>query len=322
MLVFILRRLFTIVPTLIAMTLIVFVIMQAIPGSPFDPAAYGGNDIDPAALAAIEARYGLDKPLHEQYLNFVGRALRGDFGESFAQRGRTVNEILAETFPVSFHLGIMAFLLALGLGVPLGIIAAARRNSAIDYGVTLITLLGISLPNFVIGILLILIFSLLFGLLPATSVRWESPQTWILPTLALGLGPLAIISRYTRAGVIDELSNDYVRTARAKGLHEYLILWRHVLRAALLPVITVAGPMFAAIVTGTFFVETIFGVPGMGKFFVTSVATKDHPMLMTLILIYGAFLALANLAVDLLYGVIDPRVRLADIADKKRGVAL
>jgi ABC-type dipeptide/oligopeptide/nickel transport system permease component len=319
---YLLRRLLTIVPTLIAMTLIVFVIMQAIPGSPFDPAAYGGNDIDPAALAAIEARYGLDRPLHEQYLRFLGSAARLDFGYSFAQRSRTVNAIIGETFPVSFQLGMMAFLLAVGLGVPLGIVAAAGRGSVVDHGVTLLTMLGISLPNFVIGTVLILLFSLLLGLFPATSVRWEEPRAWVLPTLALGLGPLAIMARYTRAGVIDELGNDYVRTARAKGLRERIVLWRHVLRASLLPVITVAGPMFAAIVTGTFFVETIFGVPGMGKFFVTSVTTKDHPMLMTLILIYGAFLALTNLAVDVLYGILDPRVRLAEIAERKRGVAL
>jgi ABC-type dipeptide/oligopeptide/nickel transport system permease component len=217
---------------------------------------------------------------------------------------------------------MMAFLLAVGLGVPLGIVAAAGRGSVVDHGVTLLTMLGISLPNFVIGTVLILLFSLLLGLFPATSVRWEEPRAWVLPTLALGLGPLAIMARYTRAGVIDELGNDYVRTARAKGLRERIVLWRHVLRASLLPVITVAGPMFAAIVTGTFFVETIFGVPGMGKFFVTSVTTKDHPMLMTLILIYGAFLALTNLAVDVLYGILDPRVRLAEIAERKRGVAL
>jgi ABC-type dipeptide/oligopeptide/nickel transport system permease component len=312
----------TIVPTVLMMTLVVFVIMQAIPGSPFDPAAYGGNDIDPAALAVIEAKYGLDKSLPEQYLSFVAGALRGDFGYSFAQRSRTVAEIIGETFPVSFQLGTMAFLFALGVGIPMGIVAAARRNSIVDHAVTLVAMLGISLPNFVIGTLLILVFSLLLGLFPATSVRWEDPRAWILPTLALGLGPLAIIARYTRAGMIDELSSDYVRTARAKGLRERVVLYRHVLRAALLPVITVAGPMFAAIATGTFFVETIFSVPGMGKFFVTSVATKDHPMLMTLILIYGLFLALMNLAVDLLYGVLDPRVRITDMSEKRRNVAL
>lgn len=319
---YLLKRVLTIVPTLIAMALIVFVVMQAIPGSPFDPAAYGGNDIDPAALARIEAQYGLDKPLPVQFVSYLGNALRGDFGYSFAQRGRTVSEILAETFPVSFQLGSMAFLMALGAGIPLGIIAAARRNSLFDYGVTLLTMLGISLPNFVIGILLILIFSLMLRILPTVSVRWEDPRAWVLPVLALGLGPMAIIARYTRAGMLDELGHDYVRTARAKGLREHVVLYRHVLRAALLPVITVAGPMFAAIATGTFFVETIFSVPGMGKFFVTSVATKDHPMLMTLILIYGVFLAFANLAVDMLYGVIDPRVRVVDISEKRRNVAL
>jgi peptide/nickel transport system permease protein len=312
MLAYLIRRLLGIIPTLIAMTLITFLVMHAVPGSPFDPAAFGGNDISLEAMANIEAKYGLDKPLLVQYLNFVGGVLRGDLGTSFAQKSRTVTDILGETFPISLQLGTMAFLFALVGGIPLGILAAARRNSPFDYGVSLITLLGISLPNFVVGTLLILVFSITFSLLPAISLRWEEPQSWVMPTLALGLGPLAIITRYTRAGVIEELNSDYVRTARAKGLRERVVLYRHVLKVALLPVITVAGPLFAAIGTGTFFVETIFSVPGMGKYFVTSVFTKDYPMLMALILVYGTFLAVMNLLVDLLYGTLDPRVSLSE----------
>jgi peptide/nickel transport system permease protein len=309
---YVVRRLLSVVPTLLAMTLITFVIMHAVPGSPFDPASFGGNDIAPEALANIEAKYGLDKPLAVQYLNFLGGMLRGDLGYSFAQKSRTVTEIIAESFPVSFQLGSMAFALAIGGGIPLGILAAARRNSIIDYGVNVLTLLGTSLPNFVVGTLLILIFALALKLLPAVSLRWEEPASWVLPTLALGLGPLAIITRYTRSGVLDELNSDYVRTARAKGLGERIVLYRHVLKAALLPVVTVGGPMFAAIGTGTFFVETIFSVPGMGKYFVTSVAAKDYPMMLALVLIYGTFLALMNLLADLLYATLDPRVRLAE----------
>ncbi len=168
----------------------------------------------------------------------------------------------------------------------------------------------VALQSFVARVLLILIFSLLLRLLPAASVRWEQPQTWVLPTLALGLGPLAIFARYTRAGMLDELASDYVRTARAKGLSERAILYGHVLKAALLPVVTVAGPILAAVGTGSFLVETIFSVPGMGRFFVTSIFSKDYPVIMALVVIYGSFLALANLGVDLCYGLIDPRTRV------------
>jgi ABC-type dipeptide/oligopeptide/nickel transport system permease component len=304
------RRVLAIIPTLLAMTLITFLVMHAIPGSPFDPAAFGGNDLPPEVIAQIEARYGLDKSLPEQYVRFLANALRGDFGESFSYKSRTVNELLGETFPVSLHLGLMAFVFALGLGVPLGVLAAARRDSLLDRGVSLLAMVGIALPNFVVSVALILIFALLLDILPATSVRWGEPQSWILPTIALGVGPLAIFARYTRAGMLEELASDYVRTARAKGLAERSVLYGHALRAALLPVVTVAGPILAAVGTGSFLVETIFAVPGMGRFFVSSIFAKDYPVIMALVVIYGSFLALANLAVDLSYGVLDPRTRV------------
>ncbi len=306
---YLLRRVVAILPSLLAMTLITFAVMHAIPGSPFDPAAFGGNDLPPEAIARIEAKYGLDRPLPVQYLNFLIGALQGDFGYSFANKTRTVNELLGETFPVSFQLGVMAFGLALGLGVPLGVIAAARHNSPVDYAVRGLAMLGIALPGFVISVVLILVFSLTLRLFPAASVKGHQPQAWVLPTIALALGPMAVFARYTRAGMLDELSGDYVRTARAKGLRESAVLYRHVLKAALLPVVTVAGPIFAAIATGSFLVETIFSVPGMGRFFVSSVFAKDYPVIMTLVLLYGVFLVGANLAADLLYGLLDPRVR-------------
>lgn len=307
---YLLRRVLTIVPTMLAMTLITFAVMHAVPGSPFDPAAFGGRELPPEVVARIEASYGLDRPLPEQYLRFVAGALRGDFGYSFASRARSVRELLGETLPVSLQLGLMAFVLALALGVPLGLVAAARRGSLLDHAVGLLTVLGIALPSFVVSVLLILLFALTLRVLPAASVRWEQPRSWVLPTLALALGPLAIFARYTRAGVLDELAHDYVRTARAKGLHERAVLYRHVLKAALLPVATVAGPIFAAIATGSFLVETIFSVPGMGRFFVTSIFAKDYPVIMALVLIYGGALVLSNLVVDLLYGLLDPRARV------------
>lgn len=314
-----LRRVLSIIPALLAMTLITFVVMHAIPGSPFDPAAFGGNDLPPEVIARIEARYGLDKPLPVQYLSFLLGAVQGDFGYSFASKSRTVNELLGETFPVSLQLGSMAFVLALGFGVPLGILAAARHNSAIDYAVRGLTIMGVALPSFVISVLLILLFSLTFKLFPAASVKWQDPRAWVLPTIALALGPMAVFARYTRVGMLDELSSDYVRTARAKGLREGAVLYRHVLKSALLPVVTVAGPIFAAIATGSFLVETIFSVPGMGRFFVSSIFAKDYPVIMALVVVYGAFLAISNLVADLLYGLLDPRAQQNDAAVQRAG---
>lgn len=305
------RRVLAIIPTLLAMTLITFLVMHAIPGSPFDPAAFGGNDLPPEAIAQIEAKYGLDRPLPEQYLRFVGGALRGDFGYSFAFKSRTVNELLGETFPVSFQLGMMAFALSLSVGIPLGMVAAARHGGLVDHLVGLLTILGIALPSFVVSVLLILLFALVLRVLPAASVKWQDPRAWILPTVALALGPMAIFARYTRAGMLDELHSDYVRTARAKGLRENAVLYGHVLKAALLPVVTVAGPIFAAIATGSFLVETIFSVPGMGRFFVSSIFAKDYPVIMTLVLLYGVFLACSNVVVDMLYTLLDPRAQVA-----------
>jgi ABC-type dipeptide/oligopeptide/nickel transport system permease component len=305
------RRLLLMIPTLLAMTLITFFVMHAIPGSPFDPAAFGGNDLPPEVIASIEAKYGLDQPLPKQYLNFLLGLSRGDLGYSFAFKSRTVNELLATTLPVSVQLGVMAFVLALLVGIPMGVLAAVRRGTWLEHWLMLFAMGGVAIPSFVISVLLIMLFSLVLRILPATSVRWEEPQAWVLPTLALAFGPMAIFARYTRAGLLDELNNDYVRTARAKGLHERVVVYRHVLKAALLPVITVAGPIFAAIATGSFLVETIFAVPGMGRFFITSIFSKDYPVIMALVLLYGSTLALSNLVVDLLYGVIDPRVRSA-----------
>ncbi len=193
--------------------------------------------------------------------------LQGDLGYSFAFKSRTVNELLRDTFPVSLQLGSMAFVLALGLGVPAGILAAARRGSLVDRGVTLLAMCGIALPSFVISVLLIIVFALLLRLLPATSVRWEQPRTWVLPTLALAFGPTAIFARYTRSGMLDELERRLCAHRPRQGAgSERIVLYRHVLKAALLPVVTVAGPIFAAIATGSFLVETIFAVPGMGRF--------------------------------------------------------
>jgi oligopeptide transport system permease protein len=289
------------------MALVTFLVMHATPGSPLDPVAEGANPLSPEAQKNLAEAYGLDKPLWEQFGIFVGKAVRGDFGQSFIYKTRTVGEILVETFPTSLLLGSMALALAVAGGVSLGILAAVYQNRSWDYLSVLLATLGVSVPNFVLAVFLIVLFSLLIPILPTGG--WGSPRDWVLPTVTLALGPLGIIARFTRSSMIEVIRSDYVRTARAKGLAEQPVILRHVLKNALIPVVTLLGPMFAAVGTGSFFVESIFRVPGMGRFFVLSMTGRDYPMIMAVVLLYGAFLAVMNLAVDLVYGAIDPRIR-------------
>lgn len=301
------ERLIWLVPTLLAMALVTFLVMHATPGSPLDPNAPNANSLPPALQKNLAEKYGLDQPLHIQFFTFVKNAVTLDFGFSYAFKSRTVSEILAGTFPVSLQLGTYAFIFAVVIGIFLGVVAATHQNSLLDYFCVVLATLGVSLPNFVISILLIVLFAITLKWLPATG--WSTPRHWILPTLALGLGPMAVIARYTRSSVLEVIRSDYARTARAKGLNQRVIITRHILKNALIPVVTILGPIFAAIGTGSFFVEAIFAVPGMGKFFVTSMTSRDYNMIMAVILLYGVFLGIMNLLVDLLYGIFDPRIR-------------
>jgi len=304
---YVVARLLWLVPTLLAMALVTFLVMHATPGSPLDPIAEGANPLSPEAQKNLAAHYGLDRPLPQQFLIFVGNALRGDFGNSFVYKTRSVTEILRGAFPVSLFLGTMAFIVATVGGLALGILAAVHQNRGWDYlSVTLATF-GVAVPNFVLAVFLIVLFSIIVPLFPTGG--WDSPRTWVLPTLTLALAPLGIVARYTRASMLEVIRADYTLTARAKGLAEGPVIFKHALKNALIPVVTLLGPMFAAIGTGSFFVESIFRVPGLGRFFVESMTGRDYPMIMTVILVYGAFLALMNLVVDLLYGVLDPRIR-------------
>jgi ABC-type dipeptide/oligopeptide/nickel transport system permease component len=305
-------RLMWFVPTILAISAVVFVIMHATPGSPFQPD--GANNLRPEVIEQIEREYGLDRPLPIQFTNYIWKAARGDFGESYTRRPQKVGTIIKRTFPTSFHLGVMALAFATVGGLTLGILAAVNQNGAVDYFSVTLAVLFFSVPNFVLGILLVLLF--VFWIPGWTGISlfnlggWESPRDWVLPTIALGAGPLAIIARYTRSSMIDVIRSDYVRTARAKGLAEQKVILKHVLKNALIPVVTLMGPLLAALATGSFFVEQIFGIPGMGKFFVTSMQAKDQPMILAVVLIYGVFLSIMNLSVDVIYGVIDPRIRL------------
>jgi ABC-type dipeptide/oligopeptide/nickel transport system permease component len=309
MLRFTVNRLFWFVPTLLAMAAITFLIMHATPGSPFDVS----DKQRPEDIARLEALYGLDKPVPEQFVKYVWNALHLDFGISYHARPQTVNEIIGRTFPISLHLGVMATLFAVVVGMTLGVLAAVHQNGWVDYASVTMAVLFYSMPSFVMGFLLILLFAVW---LPDLGVNlgfrvggWERPQDWILPTIALGAAPLATLARYTRSSMIEVIRSDFVRTARAKGLTEERVVSRHVLKNALIPVVTLIGPIFAAVATGSFFVEQVFNIPGMGKFFVTSMQVKDQTMILAVVLIFGVFLAAMNLIVDLLYGVIDPRIR-------------
>jgi ABC-type dipeptide/oligopeptide/nickel transport system permease component len=301
-------RLVVMIPTIVVLSLALFVLMRLTPGSPLQPIAPNANPLSPEAQEALAKEWGLDKPILEQYAIYVWKAIQLDFGTSYTYKTRTVTEILGPTLPVSLHLGVMALAIAVIFGVALGVLAATHRNGPFDYLCTLIAMIGVSIPNFVMAIIFIIVFVLGLKMIPATG-GWENPVDWIMPTLVLSLGPLAIIARYTRSSMIEAMSSDYVRTARAKGASERRVMLDHVLKNALIPPLTILGPLVAAVATGSPFVEIIFRVPGMGRYFVESVLARDYPVIMAVFLFYGVFLQLMNLVVDVLYGVVDPRIR-------------
>ena len=304
---YIVSRVLWLIPTLLAMALVTFLVMHATPGSPLDPVAEGANPLSPEGQRALAAHYGLDKPLWQQFGIFVSKAVRGDFGFSFVYKTRTVSEILRETFPISLLLGSMALVLAVAGGLTLGILAAVYQNRGWDYISVLLATVGVAVPNFVLAVFLIILFSFVIPLFPTGG--WNSPRDWVLPTITLALAPMGIIARFTRASMLEVIRADYTLTARAKGLSEGPVIFKHTLKNALIPVVTLLGPLFAAVGTGSFFVESIFRVPGMGRFFVLSMSGRDYPMIMAVVLTYGVFLAVMNLVVDLTYGVLDPRIR-------------
>jgi peptide/nickel transport system permease protein len=300
---FILMRVAGLIPVMLILSMITFVLMHEVPGAPWK---YGQRPFSDEQIAALEARYGLDKPVWQQYLIWLGGVVRLDFGMSFEHPDESVLDIIARTWPTTAHLGLMAMAIAFGVGVPLGLIAALKQNTWIDYIATLLSIVGFVTPHFVWGILFILIFSLALKLLPTGG--WEGPKTWFMPVLAYCLAPIATIARYTRASVIDVLRADYVRTARAKGLRGRLVIGRHVMKNALIPLITVFGPLVPDLITGSIFIEAIFRVPGLGKYWVTSTIDRDYPMIIGLTMLWALLIAVTYLISDILYVVADPRV--------------
>lgn len=302
---YILGRLAGLAFVIIAASLITFLLMHAVPGGPFDE---DKMPLPPAAKANILRKYGLDRPLWEQYLRYMWNALHLDFGIPFQSPTETVLQLIARVWPPTIQLGLMTIAVAYGFGLLFGILAALRQNSWLDYSVTFLANLGITVPNFVVATWLILIFSVRLRWLPTGG--WERPEHVIMPVLAYALAPMAMVARYTRVSMLEALRADYIRTARAKGLSEKQVILRHVFKNALIPLITVLGPEIPNRLTGSIFIESVFRVPGLGRFFVTSTWERDYPMIMALILLIALLWGIMYLISDLLYTMADPRVRL------------
>jgi len=286
-----------------AVATLTFTLLRLAPGGPFD----SERKLPPEILANLEAKYHLNEPLTEQYLRYLAGIARGDLGPSYKYLDRGVTEIIADTLPTSALLGGLAIVFALGISFPIGLCAAYYRDSLIDRFCLFVATLGISLPNFILGALLIWAVALQLGWLQAG--RWDDWSSAILPTITLGAAPAAYLAALLRSSLVETYGEDFVRTARAKGLKESAVIAKHALANSLIPVLTVMGPLIATLLTGSFVVEYVFAIPGMGRFFITAVTDRDYPLIMGVTLVYTAILVGANFLVDVLYGYIDPRIR-------------
>jgi ABC-type dipeptide/oligopeptide/nickel transport system permease component len=346
---YIIRRLLYMIVVILVVSMITFGLMHAVPGGPFTRE----KALPAETLKILNERYHLDDPLWKQYTSYLyailvpritttppSNSLEDDFllsaklgpvwfrwmnfGPSYKSRSRTVNDIFRDNLPISGQLGVMALAVAVVVGMPLGVLAALKQNTILDYFGMGVAIFGVSVPVIVLGPLLVWIFGIALKWLPPTGwgakppyflgflpskLSWEFFEYALMPSIALGLGSSAIIARLTRATLLQTIREDYIRTARAKGLHERTVITRHALKNSLIPVVTILGPLFAALVTGTFVTELIFGIPGMGKYFVTSITNRDYPVIMGTILLYAVFLVMANLIVDIVYAFLDPRIR-------------
>ncbi len=305
MLRYVLRRLGGVIPTLFIIITLSFFVIRLAPGGPFDEE----QALPPEIKANLEAAYGLDQPLYVQYGRYLAALVQGDFGPSFKFKDFSVTELIAQGLPISLALGFSAILLSLLIGIPLGTLAALRQNTPTDYSLMGIAVLGIALPSFVTGPLFALVFGLYLRWLPVAG--WETGELryLVLPVITLALPVIAYITRLTRGSLLEVLGSNFVRTARAKGLSEYKVILRHALRPALLPVVSYLGPATAFVVTGSLVVETVFGLPGSGRYLVQGAINRDYTLVMGMIVVYGSLTLTCNLIADVLYGWLDPRVR-------------
>ena len=300
---YILRRLLWTALVLFIVSFITFVLMHAVPGGPWDR----DKNLAPQVVENLNRKYGLDKPYFVQFGNYVWNAVRGNLGVSYTFQDRGVTQIIMQGFPITATLGVTAFVLAILIGLPLGIAAALKQNSVVDYASVVFATIFASLPGFVLGILLMITLSATWHLLPTGG--WGSVRQMIMPVVALAALPAAYIARIARASMLEVVRQDYVRTARAKGLAERVVLIRHALRNALIPVLTIAGPEMALLISGSFIIEQLFSIPGIGRLFVRGVFARDYGLIMGSILFYAFAVAIVNLVVDVLYGIVDPRIR-------------
>ena len=299
------RRIAGVVPTLLVIITMSFFIVRLAPGGPFDQE----QTLSPQVRANLDRAYGLDRPIPVQYWRYLRGLAHGDFGPSFKQRDFSVTELIAQGLPVSSSLGLSAILLALLIGIPLGIAAAVWRQTSVDYGITGLVVLGIALPSFVTGPLLALTFGVYLQWLPVAGWEDASPRYFVLPAVTLALPVIAYVARLTRSSLLDVFRANFILTARARGLGRWQILWGHALRPALLPVVSYLGPATAFVVTGSLVVETVFGLPGTGRYLVQGAINRDYTLVMGMVVVYGTLVLLLNLIADLVYGWLDPRVR-------------
>lgn len=303
---YIIKRIFNAFIVLWIVITITFFLMHAIPGGPFT----AEKSLPPYVLHSIEERYKLNDPLYKQYGDYLCNLVQGDLGPSFKYPGRSVNDIIKDGFPVSFKLGIEAILVAIIIGIPAGILAGVKKDKWQDRAVNFFTTLGVAVPSFVVAALLIYVLSTKLHLLPAAM--WNGWRYEIMPALALSGMPMSFIARLTRSSMLDILSQDYIKTARAKGLSWSRVLIKHALPNSLIPVVTYLGPMTASILTGSFVIETIFAIPGLGQYFVTSIYNRDYTVILGVTIFYSVIVIVLNMVVDLLYPLLDPRIKIGE----------
>ena len=289
---------------------VTFALMHAIPGGPFTTE----KKLPPQVKASIEAKYHLDDPVWKQYGDYLGGVITGDLGPSYKYEGRSVNDIISDAFPISAQLGLLSLMVAVTGGIAAGAISAMRPNGIVDYAVTILSTIGISVPTFIIGAVLVYVVGFELGWFPVAL--WRGPSYMVLPVLTLAAQPMAFIARLTRSGLLDVYQQEYIRTARAKGLSSWTILTRHALGNAILPVITYLGPLAASLLTGSFIVETIFAIPGLGQYFVTSIYNRDYTVILGITIFYSALVVFLNILVDMIYPLIDPRVTTEEGTDE------
>lgn len=306
MTVYVLKRIIASIMTMLVLITITFILMHAVPGGPFSPAEE--RKIPPSILKKMEDKYGLNDPIYIQYFNYLKNLLMGDFGISFKHQDTTVNELINRGFPVSARVGLVSIITAVVIGIPLGLISSINRGKWIDWACMVFATIGISIPSFVIAVLILYLFAVVLKVLPTFGLStWKH---YILPVAGLSIGPIAYITRLTRSSMLEVMCQDYIRTAKSKGVHDFFVVTKHALKNAIIPVVTYLGPLIAALLTGSFVIERIFSIPGIGRDYVSGISDRDYSVILGMTVFYGAFVVIMNLIVDILYALIDPRIKI------------